>query len=249
MENKNPNTEDDLFQNQTIDKMSISDALAVMIENQSEAIEAIRSNIHNIESIVLSIYEHITKSSDGRIVYAGAGTSARIGVQDGVELYPTFGWPRDRIAFLIAGGEKALLNSIEGSEDDTQTALMMTKKLLINKHDVVIGVAASGNTPFTEEILRESKKRNALTIAISNNAYGSILKFANHKLVLETGAEVISGSTRLKAGTAQKICLNTISNMLMIKLGNVINGKMINLVANNSKLKKRKSNILLSLNN
>ena len=244
---KKPNTENDLLNDTTIDNMKTSEALSLMIKNQSESIQVIKNNIDNIEKIVDAIFDHLNLSAKSRIIYAGAGTSARIGVQDGVELYPTFGWPVHRVDFLIAGGKEALLSSIEGAEDDQKSVLKMIESISLSKNDVVIALAASGNTPFTKKVLKESQKKRALTIAISNNPNGLVLNYANYKLTLDTGPEVISGSTRLKAGTAQKICLNMISSMLMIKLGRVKNGKMNFLVANNEKLKKRKAQIILSL--
>jgi len=244
---KKPNTENDLLNDTTIDNMKTSEALSLMIKNQSESIQVIKNNIDNIEKIVDAIFDHLNLSAKSRIIYAGAGTSARIGVQDGVELYPTFGWPVHRVDFLIAGGKEALLSSIAGAEDDQKSVLKMIESISLSKNDVVIALAASGNTPFTKKVLKESQKKRALTIAISNNPNGLVLNYANYKLTLDTGPEVISGSTRLKAGTAQKICLNMISSMLMIKLGRVKNGKMNFLVANNEKLKKRKAQIILSL--
>ncbi|MDC1209562.1 N-acetylmuramic acid 6-phosphate etherase, partial [Pseudomonadota bacterium] len=170
----------------------------------------------------------------------GAGTSGRIGIQDGVELYPTFNWPKDRLDYIIAGGVSAILNAVENAEDSILSAKDAVITKLINYTDVVIGLAASGNTPFTCKVLEEANNKKALTIAISNNPKGKILKFGDIKIVLNTKEEVIAGSTRLKAGTAQKICLNIISSMVMIKMGRVKNGFMNNMVPTNEKLRKRK---------
>ena len=146
--------------------------------------------------------------------------------QDGTELFPTFNWPKERLDFIIAGGINALLNAIENAEDDIHSAEKNVEDKLICHEDVVIGVAASGNTPFTCRVLEKAKNQGALTIAISNNHNGKILKYGDHKIILDTKAEVIAGSTRLKAGTAQKICLNVISSMVMVKMGRVKNGMM-----------------------
>ena len=142
--------------------------------------------------------------------------------------------------FIIAGGINALLNSIENAEDDTRSAEKIVEDKLISHEDVVIGIAASGNTPFTCRVLEKAKNKDALTIAISNNHNGEILKYGDHKIVLDTKAEVIAGSTRLKAGTAQKICLNVISSMVMVKMGRVKNGMMNEMVPTNEKLRLRK---------
>ena len=136
--------------------------------------------------------------------------------------------------------EKAILNSIENAEDNVSSAKIAVVDNCINFQDVVIGVAASGNTPFTCKVLEEADKKGALTIAISNNPVGYILKFGQAKIILDTQEEVISGSTRLKAGTAQKICLNIISSMVMVKMGRVRNGIMSHMVPTNQKLRNRK---------
>ena len=186
---------------------------------------------------------------ESRIIYAGAGTSGRIGLQDGVELFPTFNWPRDRLDYIIAGGNQAILSAIENAEDDVVSAKEIIRKKVINNTDIIIGIAASGNTPFTCKVLEEAFKKDALTIAISNNPDGKILKFGKINIVLDTKEEVIAGSTRLKAGTAQKICLNTISTMVMVNMGKVKNGMMSNMVPTNEKLRKRKINIEKKLTN
>jgi N-acetylmuramic acid 6-phosphate etherase len=169
-------------------------------------------------------------------------------VQDGVELFPTFNWPKERLDFIIAGGPNALLNAVENAEDDTHSAEKIVEDKFISHEDVVIGVAASGNTPFTCRVLERAKNQNALTISISNNSRGKILKYGNHKIILDTKAEVIAGSTRLKAGTAQKICLNIISSMVMVKMGRVKNGMMNEMVPTNEKLRLRKKKLINFIN-
>tara|TARA_B110001452_G_scaffold245545_1_gene230294 strand:+ start:221 stop:970 length:750 start_codon:yes stop_codon:yes gene_type:complete len=240
MEHKLSPTETLSFNKKTIDRMDITEALTVMLQSNNEVIEAIKLALFDIEKVILSIYNHLLKSDDGRLIYAGAGTSGRIGVQDGVELYPTFGWPRERVNFLIAGGVEALTASIENAEDNILAANENLKTLKVNSNDVIIGIAASGNTPYTNSILKGSRTLGALTIGISNNPDGIILKTADMGITLNTNSELIAGSTRLKAGTSQKICLNIISNMLMIKMGRVKDGLMTHLVVSNKKLEKRK---------
>ena len=161
----------------------------------------------------------------------------------GVELYPTFGWPKNRAVFLIAGGEQALLRPVEDAEDDKNDALVKVNELKICSSDVILGLAASGNTIFTNEVILQSKLLGALTIGISNNPSGKILKNANLGIYLNTGPEVLAGSTRLKAGTSQKITLNLISTLLMSKLGRIKNGRMTYMIVTNKKLKKRKKDM------
>ena len=194
----------------------------------------------------LNIYDHLSKNNESKIIYAGAGTSARIGVQDGAELFPTFGWPRERIAFLIAGNKKALFESVENAEDNVSSGL---NRLDISNKDVVIGIAASGNTPDTCKVIEKSNEIGALSVGISNNNDSELLRISKLKIFLDTGPEVLAGSTRLKAGTAQKICLNLISTLLMSKFGRIKNGHMSHMVASNKKLRLRQKKIHQLLKN
>ena len=226
-----------------IDHLSLGKGIALMVKEQKDAAMAVKNVTHSIELAINQIYERLKCYNDGRLIYAGAGTSGRIGVQDGVELLPTFNWPNSRLDYIIAGGNEAILKAVENAEDNALAAKEAVSNNLINSNDVVIGLAASGNTPFTCKVLEEAGKKGALTIAISNNPDGYILKFGHTKIILDTQEEVISGSTRLKAGTAQKICLNIISSMVMIKMGRVKNGIMSHMVPTNEKLRNRKLRI------
>ena len=223
-----------------IDHLSISKGIALMVNEQKDAAMAVKNVTDSIELAINQIYERLMLHNEGRLIYAGAGTSGRIGVQDGVELFPTFNWPNNRLDYIIAGGNKAILTAVENAEDDVLTAKQIVSKKIIKSDDVVIGLAASGNTPFTCKVLEEAYKKGALTVSISNNPDGHILKFGHVKIILDTEEEVISGSTRLKAGTAQKICLNIISSMVMIRMGRVKNGIMSHMVPTNKKLRNRK---------
>ena len=235
-----PKTELLYKKSKPIDQLNIIDGINLMINEQKRAIIQLNNSTKSIEKAINKIFDHLTKNNEGRLIYVGAGTSGRIGVQDGVELFPTFNWPQNRIDFIIAGGASAILKTIENAEDDTVLANEAVINKSLNYQDVVIGIAASGNTPFTCEVMKEASKRKALTVSISNNPDGKILKFGKVKILLDTKEEVIAGSTRLKAGTAQKACLNIISSMVMIKMGKVKNGYMIDMVPTNEKLRKRK---------
>ena len=235
-----PNTELLYQKSKPIDHLSVFDGISLMIKEQKNAALDVKKSIKSIEYAIEAIYKHLTLHTEGRLIYVGAGTSGRIGIQDGVELFPTFNWPRDRLEYIIAGGEKAIFNAIEGAEDDKNIAFKEVTNKNINSQDVIIGLAASGNTPFTCKVLEEARNRNALTIAISNNPKGKILRYGIFKIILNTREEVIAGSTRLKAGTAQKICLNIISSMVMINMGKVKNGYMKDMIPTNNKLRKRK---------
>ena len=238
-----PKTEQIYKKSKPLDHLSVSDGISLIVNEQKKAAIEVGKASKSIEFVINQIYKHLILNNSGRLIYTGAGTSGRIGVQDGVELLPTFNWPNSRLDFIIAGGNKAILNAIENAEDDVLEAEKTVSKKIINSEDIVIGLAASGNTPFTCKVLEESKKRGALTIAISNNPKGKILKFGQCPIILNTKEEVISGSTRLKAGTAQKICLNIISSMVMVKMGRIRNGIMTHMVPTNEKLRQRKLRI------
>lgn len=238
-----PKTEQNFKKSKPLESLCVLDGILLMVNEQKKAAIEVRKASKSIEFAINQIYERLMLSANGRLVYTGAGTSGRVGLQDGVELFPTFNWPKRRLDFIIAGGAKALLNAVENAEDDVLEATKNTSEKFINSDDVVIGLAASGNTPFTCKVLEESSKKGALTIAISNNPKGEILNFGQCQIILNTKEEVISGSTRLKAGTAQKICLNIISSMVMAKMGRIKDGKMSHMVPTNAKLRERKLRI------
>jgi|SRR5680860_167099 len=225
-----------------IDLWDPADILDCMIEAQFAAVGAVRAARLAIELAARAMEERLAHR--GRLIYAGAGTSGRLAVQDGAELAPTFGWPEERLLLLIAGGHEALSRSIEGAEDDVTQVTQFMDRQGVNSDDVIVVVAASGTTPFAVEALREGKRRGALTIGIANNQETPVLKDSHCPIWLDTGSEVIAGSTRLKAGTAQKIALNALSSLLMIRLGKVHAGLMIDVRATNEKLLKRSERIL-----
>lgn len=243
-----PDTELLFDENLFIDKMSTNKGLYLLLKSQLQAVESIEKSIFNIEIAVTKILKKIDESNNCRLIYVGAGTSGRIGVQDGAELNPTFGWPKDKVSYIIAGREKSLTESIENAEDDVYDALEQIKKKKISKFDVIIALAASGNTPFTLKVVNEAKKIGALTVGISNNKNGTLLSKCECSIFLESGKEVLAGSTRLAAGTTQKICLNLLSTLVMTRLGRVSLGRMNFLIANNKKLKERKRRIKQFLN-
>jgi N-acetylmuramic acid 6-phosphate etherase len=168
-------------------------------------------------------------------------------VQDGAELMPTFSWPQDRVLMLIAGGAEALLRSVEGAEDEREEAVALLQRHAVEARDILIAVAASGTTPFTLECLRQAKGRGALTIGIANNPNTPLLEEADRAIWLDTGPEPIAGSTRMKAATAQRIALNLLSSLVMIRLGRIYRGLMVDLKAVNKKLMRRSEKILLEL--
>jgi N-acetylmuramic acid 6-phosphate etherase len=221
------------------------DIAEAMIEGQFTAVAAVRGARFALLEAALAAAERLRKA--GRLVYVGAGTSGRLAVQDGAELVPTFSWPQERLLLLIAGGRNALLRSVEGAEDAVDQAARLAQQHDIGGDDVVIAVAASGTTPFTLSCLTEAKRRGALTIGVANNRDTPILKEADHAIWLDTGAEPIAGSTRMEAGTAQRITLNVFSSVVMILLGRVYDGLMVDLQAVSQKLVRRSEDILTRL--
>jgi N-acetylmuramic acid 6-phosphate etherase len=229
----------------SIDVWHAEDIAESIIESQFAAVAAAQAARKEIAAAAVAM--HARLQSQGRLIYVGAGTSGRLAVQDGAELMPTFGWPEERLVLLVAGGEKALLRSVEGVEDDAEEGVRLINHHEVNAHDVLIAVAASGTTRFTMACLREAKLRGALTLGIANNETSPILEQADHPIFLDTGPEPIAGSTRLKAGTAQKVTLNALSTSLMILFGKVYRGLMVDVRALNEKLVKRSEDILTEL--
>ena len=175
----------------------------------------------------------------GRIVYVGAGTSGRLGVLDSVELHPTFSWPRERAPALLAGGAGAMFLAVEGAEDDAAQGAADLAALQPTASDVVLLLAASGTTPYALGAAAAARAAGALTVGIVNNPGAPLEAACEIAVVLDTGPEVISGSTRLKAGTAQKIALNTFSSSVMVRLHKVHGNLMVDLRATNAKLVQR----------
>ena len=206
-----------------LDRLDVDEALAVMLDNQAQALPAMQAALPQIAAAIHAADKSLSSGDRGRLVYAGAGTSARIAVQDGSELLPTFDWPAMRVDYLIAGGLAALVRPVEGAEDSAEAAKQAADAIQLRAGDVVICLAASGNTIYTLAVARAAKAAGAITIGIANNRDTALLAAVDYPVLLETGAEALAGSTRLKA---QKICLNLISTQLMVLQGRVKNGLM-----------------------
>jgi N-acetylmuramic acid 6-phosphate etherase len=221
-----------------IDRWDPADVLEAMLGGQFAAVAAVRAALPELQRAALGLEQRL--KGTGRLIYAGAGTSGRLAVQDGAELMPTFSWPRERLLLLIAGGEEAMVRAVEGAEDESEQAAGLARHHQINCHDALIAVAASGTTPFTLSCLREARRRGAFAVGIANNPGTPILEEAEQAIFLNTGAEPIAGSTRMNAGTAQRIALNLLSTLVMIRLGRVYRGMMVDVQSSNVKLTKRK---------
>ncbi len=226
-----------------LDKMSIHELLTGMNEEDARVFLAIQKIIPQIEKLIEEILERMQLG--GRVFYIGAGTSGRLGVLDASEIPPTFGVSAGIIIGLIAGGDTALRTAVESAEDDPIQAWKDMEAFDINELDTVIGIAASGTTPYVIGGLNDARKRGLLTGAITCNPGSPVAQAAEHPLEAIVGPEFVTGSTRMKSGTAQKLILNMISTILMIKMGRVKGSKMVNMQLTNKKLVERGTRMIV----
>lgn len=216
---------------------STADMVDALLESQMAATAAAFSARNALALAVDQTAARLVRG--GRLLYLGAGTSGRLAALDAAELAPTFGWPTDRAIALMAGGPNAFVHAVEGAEDDGPASIAALQSVQMGADDVVIGLAASGRTPYVVAGLAHARATGALTIAIGNNPDGAITQAADIALTAPTGAEVLAGSTRMKAGTAQKALLNCLSTGVFIKMGYVYRGRMVEMRPTNHKLQAR----------
>ena len=220
-----------------LDRYDTPQLVQAFVDDQQLAVQAVQ---RAAPALARAVDLAVPRLRDGgRLIYVGAGTSGRLGVLDSVELLPTFGWPRERARALLAGGEGAMFVAVEGAEDDRARGEADLLALSPSPQDVVLVVAASGTTPYALGALQAARTLGALTVGLANNPGAPVADQAEVGVVLDTGPEVISGSTRLKAGTAQKIALNTFSSSVMVRLHKVYGSLMVDLRATNAKLQRR----------
>jgi len=220
-----------------LDKMSIEELLIHINEEDSKVHIAVKQVLPQIKNLVEQIVIRMKKG--GRVFYLGAGTSGRLGILDASEIPPTFGVPESMVIGLIAGGDVALRKSVEAAEDDPIKAWASLQSFNINKNDVVIGIAASGTTPYVIGGIKHARENGILTGCITCNPGSEIAEVTEYPIEAIVGPEFVTGSTRLKAGTAQKMILNMITTSIMIKLGRVKGNKMVNMQLTNKKLIER----------
>jgi len=227
-------TETPSSQHRELDQYPIEKLVAAFADDQLNAVQAVRAAVPAIAKAVEAAVPRI--EAGGRLLYVGAGTSGRLGVLDSVELYPTFSWPHERAVAILAGGAEAMFQAVEGAEDDREQGARDLLALNPGAEDVVLALAASGTTPYVLGAVDAARKLGALTIGIANNPASPVTQEAEIGITLDTGHEIISGSTRLKAGTSQKIVLNTISSAIMVRLNKVYGNLMVDLKPTNAKL-------------
>ena len=228
-----------------IDNWSTRELVDGMVESQFTAIAAVSGARADLAKAIDAIAERLGRT--GRLIYLGAGTSGRIGAQDGAELPPTFNWPYERAVTLMAGGPGALIKAVENAEDSITAAAEGLDGLGLTRTDVVIGLAASGSTPYVVAGLEHAHRKGALTIGMLNSPGGRVGAVADIAILLDTGPEFLAGSTRMKAGTSQKVALNIISTGVMIKLGFVYRGLMVEMRPTNAKLRERSVRMVMVL--
>ena len=228
-----------------IDIMSTKEMIACIQKENENAVIAVGKASVQIEKACDIIASKL--SLGGRLIYIGAGTSGRLGVLDAAECPPTFGVPRGLVIGIIAGGEKCLSQAAEQEEDHAEYGIRDLKEHDITNKDVIVGISASGNAEYVVGALKYAKEVGCETISITSNEESKLAKCVDIPIVVDTGAEVITGSTRMKAGTAQKLVLNTLSTVAMIKLGKVYENMMINLRPTNEKLTKRMVRIVVEI--
>lgn len=212
--------------------------LTALWQGQLRALSSVEAAIPAISAAADGVAARLLDDGS-RLIYTGAGSSGLLAMQDAMEMTPTFNWPASRLVYLMAGGDQARLTPIGTVEDDAGAAERDAGKIGLNGKDVVIAVAASGTTPYTVAVLNQARLVGALCVGIANNPNTDVLKLSDHPILLDSGAEVIAGSTRMGAGTAQKAALGMLSSLVMTRLGHVVDGWMVSLVADNAKLKKR----------
>lgn len=226
-----------------LDKMSVGELLTNINNEDAKVAVAVKNAIPQIEQLVERIVKRMKEG--GRVFYLGAGTSGRLGVLDASELPPTFGVPDNMVIGLIAGGDIALRKAVESAEDDPERAWNELKKYKVDELDTIIGIAASGTTPYVIGGLNMARENGLLTGCITCNPYSKVAEASEFPIEAIVGPEFVTGSTRMKAGTAQKMILNMITTTIMIKLGRVKGNKMVNMQLTNKKLVKRGSRMIM----
>ena len=225
-----------------IDRKSTTGILRVLNREDALVARAVRAEIPRIAAAVDAIVKAIERG--GRLIYVGAGTSGRLAVLDAAECPPTFGTPPRIVQAIIAGGEKALRHAVEGAEDSARDGARDLARMGVASNDVVVGIAASGTTPYVLGALKFAQQKRAITVGITANPRSPLARLARIAIAPKTGAEAIAGSTRMKAGTAQKMVLNLLSTTAMIRLGRVYENWMVHVALTNQKLKRRGMRIL-----
>ncbi len=228
-----------------LDEMSVAELTLVMNELDFAIPQAIHDALPSITAAIEAA--EVGFSTGGRLIYVGAGTSGRLGVLDASECPPTFHTDPSRVVGIMAGGPRALVDAVEGAEDDSAAGAAAIRDLAVDPLDTVVGLAASGRTPFVMGALRQARALGAVTVSLSCTSPAELSVVAEHPIEVQVGAEVLRGSTRLKAGTAQKQVLNMISTALMVRVGRTYGNLMVEVSATNDKLRRRAVDLVVQI--
>lgn len=226
-----------------LEMKSVRELLKDIHNEDRKILPAVEKIIPQIEKLLLEIIPRVKKG--GRLFYVGAGTSGRLGILDASEIPPTYGVSNDLIIGIIAGGDRAIRNAVESAEDNEHLSWKELEEFKVNKLDTIIGITASGKTPYVVGAVKQAKNKGILTACITNNTNTILAKNADFPLEVIVGPEYVTGSTRMKSGTAQKLVLNMITTTLMIRLGRVKGNKMVNMLLTNKKLVKRGTKMIM----
>lgn len=227
---------------ENLDAWPFKKTLEALVDSNRRAVDAVEKALPALAQAAKEVAARL--KSGGRLVYIGAGTSGRLAVQDAAELPPTFGFKRSLV--LLAGGNRAEGDSVEEAEDDANEAVRSVQEAEVGKRDAVVGLAASGRTPYTVAGVRRARELGAFTVGVANNKEASLLETAEIGIFLDTGPEVLAGSTRLAAGTSQKIVLNALSTSVLVRLGGAYQNLMVGMQPKNQKLRERAATIVSS---
>jgi N-acetylmuramic acid 6-phosphate etherase len=244
MSNVIPPTEDVHPRSAGLDLLDTRALVETIVADQRAAVDAVLTQSETLARVVDAIAHRL--ECGGRLHYVGAGSSGRLGMLDAAEMPPTFGISHELVRAHIAGGADALVRAVEGAEDDAEGGAAVVDDF-VNYGDVVLGISASGSAAFVDAAIERAKEKGALTIALTSYADSPLARRAEMSVILETGAEVLTGSTRLKAGTSQKIALNAISTAVMVRLNKIYDNLMVDVVATNRKLHARAIRLIQKL--
>jgi N-acetylmuramic acid 6-phosphate etherase len=239
---KNAKTEQRNSRSRGLDEKSTLDVLRILNREDARVAPAVRRELPNIARAVEAIVAAFR--SGGRLIYIGAGSSGRIAILDAAECPPTFGTPPRMVQAIMAGGARALMGAAEGAEDSAAAGARDLKRAKVSRRDVVVGITASGNTPYVLGALKFARRHGAVTVGVTSNARSPLASEAQIMIAPDTGPEAIAGSTRLKAGTAQKMVLNLLSSASMVRIGRVYGNWMVHVALTNRKLRGRAARIL-----
>lgn len=228
-----------------LEQKTVAEITALINQEDKKVAEAVNAALPQLNRVIEMIVEKLSRG--GRMFYLGAGSGGRLSVLDAIELPTTFGVPKDLVQVILAGGQERLIDALEQMEDDTEAGWLMLQQKNVSDKDIVIGITASGSTPFVVEALKKCRDNNICSACITNNPGSEVAKFADIPVEVLMGPEFITGSTRMKCGTAQKMIFDMISTTVMIRLGRVIDNRMVNVSLINNKITDRAVKMLMEM--